>query len=444
LLFNLLLVKVNSLIHILPYFLTTCLVIFLPSNLRIENVQFHKNDSSEVDWLLKNSIPVRSIDPDDNDFTDLMPLINSIGDARIVMLGEATHGDGATFYAKQRLIKFLHEVMGFDVLAWEALFFSMEELNRKFEFDQPLERETGLMKSIYNYTRSSLNTDHPLRHTGFDIVFGSPRAKGIEQYKARLYNLLKTEDSGLYSSSDYQTIADFLHTLQNDDYIPLADERVSLQAAIRRVQDHLLEKGDRIHDSREFKYLARTLENLAAYEQHLVLSTSMGLIPPNIIFRGRKMSENLSWLASDWYPDKKIIVWAGNRHIARNVANIELLRPDDGSLLFKLPPNYREMGDFIHDEFGDSVYCIGFLTYQGSRGHSGEEPENIVTLSGSIESYWHQTGQTYGFLDLRSSPQDHWLRKPAIAHLDGIGERTNWSNVVDGFFYIDTMFPDRE
>ena len=75
------------------------------------------DDFAKVEWLRKNAIPIRTIDPADDDFTDLMPLKQRIGDARIVQLGEQTHGDGATFHAKSRLIRFLHQHMGFDVLA---------------------------------------------------------------------------------------------------------------------------------------------------------------------------------------------------------------------------------------------------------------------------------------------------------------------------------------
>ncbi len=38
----------------------------------------------------------------------------------MVLLGEQHHGDGATFQAKTRLVKYLHEQKGFNVLVWES------------------------------------------------------------------------------------------------------------------------------------------------------------------------------------------------------------------------------------------------------------------------------------------------------------------------------------
>ena len=76
---------------------------------------------AKVEWLRVNVDPIRSVDPSDTDFSDLAPLKSAIGDSRIVMLGEQTHGDGTTFLAKTRLIQFLHQEMGFDVIAFRSL-----------------------------------------------------------------------------------------------------------------------------------------------------------------------------------------------------------------------------------------------------------------------------------------------------------------------------------
>src|SRR5258707_1034052 len=63
---------------------------------------------------------VRGIEAADTDYSDLQGLRAAVGGARIVLLGEQTHGEGSTFTAKIRLIKFLHEKMGFEVLAFES------------------------------------------------------------------------------------------------------------------------------------------------------------------------------------------------------------------------------------------------------------------------------------------------------------------------------------
>lgn len=53
-------------------------------------------------------------------FTDMQPLKQVVGKARVVALGEATHGTRECFQLKHRLLEYLVAEMGFEIFAIEA------------------------------------------------------------------------------------------------------------------------------------------------------------------------------------------------------------------------------------------------------------------------------------------------------------------------------------
>ena len=71
----------------------------------------NKEIKEKTESLKNIAIPIRSIDPKDEDYSDLQFLKKIVerDSVRVIMLGEQTHGDGSTFLAKSRLIKFLHK-----------------------------------------------------------------------------------------------------------------------------------------------------------------------------------------------------------------------------------------------------------------------------------------------------------------------------------------------
>src|SRR5215471_18807830 len=70
-------------------------------------------------WTRANAIPLSTVEAG-HGFADLQPLKKAIGNARIVSLGEATHGTREFFQMKHRMMEFLATEMGFTIFSIEA------------------------------------------------------------------------------------------------------------------------------------------------------------------------------------------------------------------------------------------------------------------------------------------------------------------------------------
>src|SRR5688572_21336014 len=74
---------------------------------------------ARVDWLDAHAVSLSTPEAG-HGFADLEPLRAIVGDARIVALGEGTHGTREFFQAKHRLLEFLASEMGYTLFSIEA------------------------------------------------------------------------------------------------------------------------------------------------------------------------------------------------------------------------------------------------------------------------------------------------------------------------------------
>ena len=74
---------------------------------------------SQLTWLKANAVSLKTVEAGTG-FDDLRPLRTAIGDARIVSLGEATHGTREIFQMKHRITEFLASELGFTIFSIEA------------------------------------------------------------------------------------------------------------------------------------------------------------------------------------------------------------------------------------------------------------------------------------------------------------------------------------
>ena len=419
-----------------------------------------------VQWLRDQSVVVRSIDPADDNFSDLMPLVSKIGNARVVLLGEQTHGDGATFLAKSRLIRFLHRIMGFDVLAWEAGMYDCRQMEAALYSSAPLEEaalegvfplwgRSGQVRPLFEYARSTHSSVRPLEMAGFDCQFSS--VTGPTSLQNGLTEFFDRVDPGLLTGkqrdwmrtslarySEYRKLT--VEQRMSTHFKPEPSMVPELLALIDKNRDKFL----RVHGEREISFYIQSLDNWLVFQKMMENLTAEGheaSVTDNNM-RDQSMGDNLVWLANHRYPDRKIIVWAASAHIMRNAPAID-------TSTFKLPDGRGmsylgliSMGNVAYESLQNEMYSIAFTAYQGKAGIVGRPTMEVPPApEGSLDWLLHQVGQPYMFVDFRSVQNDpnHWLHQRIEARPLGYATlAADWTQIFDAVFHTDNMFPSTE
>src|SRR5260221_12593368 len=146
-------------------------------------------------WVATNAIPLDTVEPG-HGFRDLEPLKGLIGDARIVALGESTHGTREFFQLKHRVFEFLVREMGFTVLGMETTMPEAFDLNQYVLTGNgdPVKALSNTHYWVYDTEEvldliqwmRDYNADraHPrkVRFYGFDMQFAARAAKVTLSY----------------------------------------------------------------------------------------------------------------------------------------------------------------------------------------------------------------------------------------------------------------------
>lgn len=415
----------------------------------------YKEDAN-VRWLGEHAMPVRSIEAEDEDFSDLEPLQNILGKARVVMLGEQTHGDGSTFKAKIRLIKFLHERLGYDVLAFEGSLYGIgkawqlimhgEDPTRAVEGSIKTWSSTAEFNPLIRYIGDKAKSEHPLEIAGFDVRLRGTPSKDfllpdlenmLRSYHVR--NYVDGPDSTFlinmrYLISYYFTDHDSLFSDSN---------RVSLFSnQLGRVVETLTARNVQRQDS-QLSFLLQNLKSIR-HVVDAIRERKPTQTPSDAEYqvRDEQMGENLLWLAQSYYPEKKIIVWAATMHCIRYPPLIDTRIPGFSY------EGYRVMGDLLWQALRDEVYVVGFTAYEGDCGNPKWRSPPIKIIRNQddaleIEEMLNYAGFDYAFLDLRNLPEDgSWLKQGQLCRpLGNLTMAAPWNKVLDGLFFIRQMKP---
>lgn len=401
--------------------------------------------------LSVEAVRINSIDPDNTDFADLAPLKNAIGDARVVVLGEQSHGDGAVFLAKARLVKFLHQEMGFDVLCWESGMLGCLAINDRLDDDSlslpeafgavfPIWTMSAQVVPTLEYVKSTHATDRPITQVGLDAQFSS--SLGPALLKERAKALLESLD-GVEIPPEAALGLDLIEMLTGG-MRPDPDRTGKIAGSLDTLAAFLKEHEDKLKadtDPREVELVMRAVSDAAWFSRFMssqLAGETFDDNPDIVNERDRRMGDNLAWLAETYYPNRKIIVWAATRHAVHRQKEIEY--PASPGIY----DNLDSMGETAHDRLGEDLYTIGFTAGRGRAGNVFRpQTWNIgEPQPGSIEAALDALDHPFLFLDFRALPEDHALRK--IQWMRPLGyawQKAVWPDQMDAVIYIDEMFP---
>jgi erythromycin esterase len=338
-----------------------------------------------IDELHQRGIAVPSLQLDE-DPKQLAAVGAAIGNARIVGMGEGTHGSSEFFAFKNRLFKYLVEQKGFTVFAIEAAW--------------------GGGMAVDRYVKGGPGTAEQAVASLEFWTWNTPEVLDLVRWM-RAYNAAPGPHATLsFAGFDMQNpiapanyVRDFLS--QHGD-APQAQSALECVAPL--VVAKTLGKKDAAGPKACRQKVAALSAPIAAAQTAPDVSTAQEALTNVLqyldayagtamyVARDRDMAANVEWLASVKDPSQKIALWAHNGHIA--------VRGTDAS--------YPTMGSFLRTKFGANYYAIGQTFSSGTvRGVVTKQGLQAVTVparaNDSIAALFAPLGGV-GFLDLRSLP----------------------------------------
>jgi erythromycin esterase-like protein len=354
----------------------------------------------------------------------LGPLLEAIGDARVVLIGEATHGTHDFYRTRAELTKALISRKGFNLVAVEADWPDAYRVNR---WVRHAESEAGADAALGDFTRF-------------------PR--------------------WMWRNRD---VVEFIEWLRRHNARPPAADRVgfygldlySLHASIAAVLDYLRKVDPGGAERARYRYgcledfgedpQAYGCDGRIAADEYFFAEQNARLVRNaeeyyRAMFGGRveswnlrdtHMMETLEALlghVNNSGADPRAVVWAHNSHLGDARAT---QLSDAGEI---------NLGQLVRQAYGADAFLLGFTTHAGTvtAASNWDEPAQRKqvrpSLAGSYERLFHDAGISRFVLGLRAGPARDVLIAPRLERAIGVIYRPESERVSH---YFRARLPDQ-
>lgn len=376
-------------------------------------------------WLRNQAY---QLELDAEGFADLQFLRPLLQGKRIVQLGENAHGIREYNLIKSRLVRFLHQELGYDVLALESPVYQCHDANLTAGTATAVRTlidcaygtwHAREVVPLFEYMRATHQGERPLQLAGFDVQpiginkadrpqFLARIAAGIDTAYANAVRQLDSTFLAVYARGSRERRTYF----RSDDGQRMASDYDRLETFLANNRPALESRADGEAPS-AVAIAQRTAASMAWYIRQQSAPTTREYIER----RDQGMAENLAFLLDTIYPNSKVIVWGHNYHLRHDNLSI----PPDSAMFPDVAA--RTMGSWIHERYGDSMYTVGLYAYRGTAADNGGELYEIPPAAdGSLEALLHQAGADALFVDLSRAPRDpgtSWMDERITARYNG-------------------------
>ena len=393
------------------------------------------DDRSFVRWGTANAIPIRSVEMAGS-LDDLRPLSSIVGSARVVALGEPTHGTHEPLAFRNRLFRYLVEALGFSAIALESAFPESQRLSELVAggpsappiADAPTIVQRSFSWGFGNFAENlelvrwmrEYNDDpahrRKIRLYGIDLSLGGPLGSSPTpaSFDAALAYLARVDGAAALRARE--RFAPYVERMPGDGSGFSRAELDGLAGAIDSLVAQLeRQRTTYIAATSEAEYAwARRDAEVARQSERLlrvpVAPARGGEIPRSawrvIVARDSAMAANVLWALARERPTGRLFVFAHDLHIKN--------APTVGGVWNVLDRPPTVMGQYLRTALGEGLVIVGA---------SDGSPRDRHTDVTSVDAALARVSPRPFIVDLRAAGRDTaaraWLAAPRTLRANG-------------------------
>ncbi|MDY0169626.1 MAG: erythromycin esterase family protein [Thermoguttaceae bacterium] len=381
---------------------------------------------------------------------DLDPLLNAIGDSRLVLLGESTHGTSEYYRWRDKISRRLISEKGFSFVAVEGDWESLYQLNKYVKLlpgamDDPeailrrLDRWPPWMWAnrevleLARWMRAHNEKLPPHRRCGFygiDLYGWGDSVRRLPVYFDRI------------APGSRDRVRKTLEPLERLDgdmrafHVAVHQQDLDAGAAVDELAAELKRNEREYRQRDELAYFAalQSVKVVREAKRHMRTSGAPGGASWNI--RATHFKDTVQRLLDFYGEGAKGIAWAHNTHVgdarATDMGRVGLVN----------------IGRLARERMGnDEVFIVGFATYEGEvfAGRGWGQPRAQMQMpparEGSFEHYLRQAGHPRALYILRGMEGDELLlMQIGLQRAVGVVYQPERDQVAN---FVPTILPER-